>query len=39
MMITCAVWPIVRVMSGQIGWNVYSELPSLWVVTSFNQNQ
>ena len=31
MMITCAVWPIVRVMSGQIGWNVDSELPSLWV--------
>jgi hypothetical protein len=33
----CAVWPSVRVMSGQIGCSVESELPSLWVKTSRTQ--
>ena len=39
MTITCTVWPIVRVMSGQIGWSVDSELPSLCVKTSCTQYQ
>ena len=29
MMITCAVWPIVRAMSGQIGWNVDERVAEL----------
>ena len=39
MMITCAVWPIVRLMSGQIGCEVTSDVPSLCSKTSFTQNQ
>ena len=39
MMMTCAVWLSVRVMSGQIGWNVSRDLPSLCVTTSWSQNQ
>src|SRR6266536_970318 len=35
--ISCAVWPITRLMSGQIGWPVASETPSLLVVTSLTQ--
>jgi len=31
MMISCAVWPSVRVMSGQIGFRVIRDLPSFCV--------
>ena len=39
MMSTCSVWPAVRVMSGQIGWSVCSETPSLCVKMFSTQNQ
>ena len=39
MMSTCSVCPAVRVMSGQIGWSVCSETPSLCVKMFSTQNQ
>ena len=37
MMISCAVWPIVRVMSGQIGFSVMRDLPSFCVKMASTQ--
>ena len=37
--ITCPVWLNVRVMSGQIGCDVRSDEPSLWVNASSTQYQ